>query len=87
MGSHPIYRRMRFPSSGQSLFTRVSSLFGRGMLHPADASFTHIVSCAQPDCVSAGRACHSSVGREYSPQMTTEHVVTADYRVTKRFSR
>ena len=62
-------------------------LSGRGAAHPVGTPFIHVVSCAQPNCVSAGQSYHSSVGRKYSSQVTTSHVVSADYRVTTRLSR
>lgn len=85
--SHLASRKASIPSSMPSLFTRELSFLGRGATHSAGTVFVHVVSCAQLNRVSAVQPCHSPVGRKYSPQVTTEHVVTADYRATTRFLR
>ena len=76
---------VRFRRSGASLFGRELSLSGRGARHAAPLVSGRVVSCVQSDCISAGQACHSSVGGKYSSKVTTRPVVTPDYTVTTRF--
>ena len=75
------------PSSKPSLSTRETSLSGRGARRAFPAVSGRVVSCEQPNGVSAGQACHSSVGGKYSPKVTTRPVVTPGYTVTTRFPR
>ena len=69
--SHLLSQNQHFPSSGLLLFTWNLSLLGRGAPRPVGASFAHVVSCAQPNFVSAGQSFRSSIGRKYSSQVTT----------------
>lgn len=75
------------PSSKPSLSTRETSLSGRGARSSIRAVSGHVASCEQPNGVSAGQACHSSVGGKYSSKVTTGRVVTPDYTVTTRLPR
>ena len=76
---------VRFRRPVVSLFGRETSLSGQGARRAFPTVSERVVSCAQPNGVSAGQSCHSSVGGKYSSKVTTRPVVTPDYTVTTRF--
>lgn len=75
------------PSSGALSFYRKFILSYRSAHSYISASDGHVISCTQPNDVSAAHRHYSRIARNYSLEVTTSRVVTHDYTVTTRFSR